>query len=149
MSIEDLLAKLDGVREIKPGQWMARCPAHDDTNPSLSITDGGDKILLKCFAGCSLERICAKLGIEPRDLFYHDRREKIRWRDVAYYNYVDEEGNLRKRLRKEEGSAELWKTTSVRGFGPFMGPRPTGAPFVGPRPTGGPVRVTGPPAGRR
>jgi putative DNA primase/helicase len=34
--------------------WMARCPAHDDRTPSLSITDGAEgRILLTCFAGCS------------------------------------------------------------------------------------------------
>jgi putative DNA primase/helicase len=43
---------------LKPKQngsgWMACCPAHDDQNPSLSISDGDDgKILVKCFAGCT------------------------------------------------------------------------------------------------
>jgi putative DNA primase/helicase len=34
--------------------WMARCPAHDDRNPSLSIADGTDgRILMTCFAGCN------------------------------------------------------------------------------------------------
>ena len=34
--------------------WMACCPAHDDHNPSLSISDGEDgKVLVKCFAGCT------------------------------------------------------------------------------------------------
>ena len=34
--------------------WIARCPAHDDRNPSLSIADGADgRILVTCFAGCS------------------------------------------------------------------------------------------------
>ena len=32
----------------------ARCPAHDDRNPSLSVSQGSDgKVLLKCFAGCT------------------------------------------------------------------------------------------------
>ena len=34
--------------------WMARCPAHDDRTPSLSIADGAEgRILLTCFAGCT------------------------------------------------------------------------------------------------
>jgi putative DNA primase/helicase len=34
--------------------WMARCPAHDDRSPSLSIADGAEgRILLTCFAGCA------------------------------------------------------------------------------------------------
>ena len=34
--------------------WMARCPAHDDRTPSLSIAQGDDgRVLLKCHAGCT------------------------------------------------------------------------------------------------
>lgn len=32
--------------------WMARCPAHDDRTPSLSVTQMGDVVLVHCFAGC-------------------------------------------------------------------------------------------------
>ena len=40
------------------GQWhgdsgMARCPAHEDKTPSLSVRNGdGDKLLTHCFSGC-------------------------------------------------------------------------------------------------
>ena len=40
------------------GRWsgdhgMARCPAHKDKNPSLSISEGeGGKLLFKCHSGC-------------------------------------------------------------------------------------------------
>jgi hypothetical protein len=45
------------------GSWqghygIARCPAHDDHSPSLSIADGTTgHVLLKCHAGCSYEAI--------------------------------------------------------------------------------------------
>src|SRR5215831_12502604 len=33
--------------------WTARCPAHDDRNPSLSIREASNgKILVRCHAGC-------------------------------------------------------------------------------------------------
>jgi putative DNA primase/helicase len=33
--------------------WQAKCPAHDDRSPSLSIKDARDgKVLVKCHAGC-------------------------------------------------------------------------------------------------
>jgi hypothetical protein len=39
-------------------QWMARCPAHDDLKPSLSICDAGDgKVLVRCHAGCKQEQV--------------------------------------------------------------------------------------------
>jgi putative DNA primase/helicase len=41
---------------------MARCPAHVDHNPSLSIQSGNDgKILVCCFAGCEQHRVIAIL----------------------------------------------------------------------------------------
>ena len=43
--------------------WIARCPAHADRKPSLSIRQGeGGKPLLKCFAGCSYKAIINALG---------------------------------------------------------------------------------------
>ena len=50
-----------------------RCPAHGDTNPSLSAKlcqDG--RILLYCFSGCAVEDIVARLGLEMRDLMPDD-----------------------------------------------------------------------------
>jgi hypothetical protein len=48
---------------------MALCPAHADKNPSLSINESNGKILLHCFAGCSVESICEVLQIRVSDLF--------------------------------------------------------------------------------
>ena len=46
-----IAAALGGV-QYGP-RWMARCPAHDDQTPSLSISEGSDGIVLvKCFTGC-------------------------------------------------------------------------------------------------
>ena len=40
------------------------CPAHDDKNPSLSITETkGGKLLLHCFSGCSFDEIIAAAGL--------------------------------------------------------------------------------------
>jgi putative DNA primase/helicase len=42
--------------------WMARCPAHDDRDPSLAIQDAPDgKVLLRCHAGCDQLRVIAAL----------------------------------------------------------------------------------------
>src|SRR5215469_1416559 len=64
-TLEDVLARVKGARRCA-GQWMARCPAHDDHTPSLSIARGDQgKVLLKCFAGCTYESIIDALGGRP------------------------------------------------------------------------------------
>ena len=40
MRIEEVLARLAAVRPNGERSWMARCPAHDDRNPSLSVSEG-------------------------------------------------------------------------------------------------------------
>jgi 5S rRNA maturation endonuclease (ribonuclease M5) len=50
--------------------WISKCPAHADVKPSLSIAEGDDgRILLKCFANCTIESICEALKISVADLF--------------------------------------------------------------------------------
>lgn len=40
--------------------WIARCPAHDDRRPSLSITEArSGRPMLKCFAGCESRDVLA------------------------------------------------------------------------------------------
>jgi hypothetical protein len=41
--------------------WMAKCPAHDDRNPSLSIRDDGAKVLVRCHAGCSQRAVSLRI----------------------------------------------------------------------------------------
>ncbi len=89
-----VLEKLDRVRKSSDTKWTARCPAHEDRNPSLSVAEGDDgRVLLKCFAGCSLESIVAAIGLQTADLFVDDGSRK--GSDlVAEYPYVDEHGEI-------------------------------------------------------
>ena len=79
--IAALIERLQGVRSTGPNRWLARCPAHDDRRPSLTIrlTDDG-LCLLHCFAGCETADIVAAIGLELGDLFpptnrHHRSRE--------------------------------------------------------------------------
>jgi len=57
----EAVAKALGGRKAGAG-WTARCPAHDDRTPSLSLTDTRDgKVLVRCHAGCDQERVIAAL----------------------------------------------------------------------------------------
>ncbi len=67
--LDNILQRLDAVRANSSGH-TARCPAHDDRHNSLSVAEGEDgRVLLKCFAGCTVDAILAPIGLHPRDLF--------------------------------------------------------------------------------
>ena len=70
--LQDVLKRLNGVRQQADGSWVACCPAHSDKEPSLHVSLQGEKILLHCFAGCSFEAICDALHIKPHELFVGD-----------------------------------------------------------------------------
>lgn len=87
--VHQLLDRLDAVRETGAGRWIARCPAHDDRHPSLSVRETADgTVLLKCWTGCGAADVVAAVGLELRDLFpprIDDRpplRKHERWASV-------------------------------------------------------------------
>jgi len=97
LSVEEFLGVLEGVKPTGSG-WKGMCPAHDDRTPSLSVKEGERGILLRCWAGCSLEAICQALGIHVRDLFYDTtlNPQQFRRRHVErqYKKAIDEVGRM-------------------------------------------------------
>jgi AAA domain len=79
-AFERILDKLEGVKR-NGNKATARCPAHDDHNPSLSIRRLPQRVKLLCFAGCDDEAVLAALNLHVRDLF-DDRKG-------ARYHYED------------------------------------------------------------
>lgn len=79
-SLETFLGLLKNVKRAGNDKWMACCPAHHDGqhqgDQSLSITLAGDKILLKCFAGCQTLDIVKSLGLTMSDLFIGEKKKK-------------------------------------------------------------------------
>lgn len=73
-----LLARLQGVRPAGPGRWNARCPAHQDKAPSLSIKETGERVLVHCFTGCDPSDVLTAVGLKWSDL-YPDR-----WKCAAF-----------------------------------------------------------------
>ena len=76
-----LLEYLDGIRETGKGRYLARCPAHDDRNPSLSIRECDDgRVLLHCFAGCEVEDILSAVGLRFADIMPEHIRTDHRYK---------------------------------------------------------------------
>lgn len=56
-SAADIIAALGG----NPNNGMCHCPAHDDQNPSLHVSEKNGKVLVKCHTGCSQEAVIERL----------------------------------------------------------------------------------------
>jgi hypothetical protein len=65
-----ILDRLELVRQTAPGRWIARCPAHEDRSPSLSVRELDDgRILIHDFGGCGAVDVVEALGLTMSDLF--------------------------------------------------------------------------------
>src|SRR5680860_847198 len=91
-TLDSILGKLNKVRRAGDG-WTACCPAHEDSNPSLSISHKEDRILLYCQAGCDIESVVESLDLEMSDLF-DEPSNNGKPTILAEYDYVDEEGEV-------------------------------------------------------
>jgi hypothetical protein len=60
------------VRQAREGQWVARCPAHDDRHASLSVAEGEKGVVLHCHSGCQPAAITAALDVGLSALFSPD-----------------------------------------------------------------------------
>lgn len=70
MSIENVLAALQKVKGTGKDKWIACCPAHKDTSPSLSVGVGHDgTVLLHCFAGCTSASIMSAIAVDRTEFF--------------------------------------------------------------------------------
>ncbi len=66
--LENLLSRLTKVKG-RAGNYVACCPAHEDKSPSLAVKEQDGKIILHCFAGCSVDNIVGAVGMSMSDLF--------------------------------------------------------------------------------
>lgn len=70
MQIDDLLGRFSELSEQPDGGFLAACPAHADSRPSLRVWIGEDrKVRLNCRAGCEPNDVRVALGLSWSDLF--------------------------------------------------------------------------------
>lgn len=82
MALHDLLNALDGVKKTGPDRYIARCPAHADKRPSLTITEKDDGVvLIKCWAGCGAAEILQSVGL-TFDALYPTRTDDHRGKPI-------------------------------------------------------------------
>lgn len=70
MAIERILEKLEKVKRTGSNEYLARCPAHDDNSPSLTLKEISDeRVLIHCFAGCGGSEVMQAIGMTLEDLY--------------------------------------------------------------------------------
>jgi hypothetical protein len=85
--------------------YIARCPAHEDHEPSLSIAERDGKVLVHCHAGCSQADVIAALrarGLWPE-------REKRPWTPVQRADYAHGRAAFARNLEQ----ARHWRRAAV------------------------------------
>ena len=111
MTAEQIAHRLEKPKHKAGGGWMACCPAHADSNPSLSIDDGDKGVLVNCLAGCSQEAVVSALQVIGA------------WSSSSKPSNVDHGANLeakeqrqrdeqRKHAECRERSAAIWNSAT-------------------------------------
>ena len=127
MTPERIAHELGGARK-SGDSWQARCPAHDDRNPSLSLTERNGRLLVHCFAGCPQDVVIEALrdrGLWPeperREPPKQNRKARARKQDpgpiVAEYIYTDQGGSpLFRVTRHEPKDFRRWRPDGKGGW---------------------------------
>ena len=79
------------------------CPAHEDKQASLTITQGKTSALLFCHAGCGTKDVVQAAGLNMADLFYEEKPTGSSWKAYierrenrkieAIYHYISMNGS--------------------------------------------------------
>jgi putative DNA primase/helicase len=109
MTAAEIARRLHG-RKSGDG-YVARCPAHDDRNPSLSLRVINGKLLVHCHAGCDQRAVITaldELGLWPKN---QETQRLI----VKKYAYRDDGGRLLYRVVRTEPKGFFQQRPDSRG----------------------------------
>jgi hypothetical protein len=90
----------EAIEAAKQGQrTVLRCPAHDDQNPSLSVSPGIEQdVVFHCHANCDPRAIVEAAGLEWGDVCAEREQTQEVWTPFGpashVYPYYDEHGSL-------------------------------------------------------
>jgi hypothetical protein len=94
------------ARRAGNGRWQAKCPAHDDRSPSLSIKEGeAGRVLLRCWAGCELSAVLKAVGLTVASLFpgpppTPEQRQAVAQERERKAAIADQEREVRRKSRQ-------------------------------------------------
>ena len=84
--LDTFLSRLENVKH-RNGSYKCRCPAHtDNSKDSLSVGIGkdGQRIILKCWAGCAALDVISAIGLDWSDLY----PKEDHYRSLVYQHQI-------------------------------------------------------------
>ena len=121
------------VKKRQQDKAQCKCPAHDDRQASLSVTNGRDSVLIHCHAGCDIDNVLSAAGLKKSDLFYQEKRTGSSWqayiesrekkRIEAVYNYVSSNGGYLFTKVRMQGKKMIYGTVANERFTYGLGGR--------------------------
>jgi hypothetical protein len=116
VKLEEILERLEGVEERGEG-WVARCPAHEDDEPSLSIGRGRNgTVLLNCFGGCSFQDVIDALEERESGVTSVAQEDDVPM-TVDFRVVGQGGGGLRWWAQKTKVPVEVWEALGVEDEG--------------------------------
>jgi len=104
------IAKALGGRKAG-GSWTARCPAHNDNTPRLSIRDVGGKVLVRCHAGCDQESVI--LALRGRGLWAEKGHRRPLMRPASRVGAKDQPEC--ENAHRTEAALSIWQSAAPAG----------------------------------
>jgi len=110
-----ILDRLEGVRRNGDHNAIARCPAHDDRNPSLSLRAIEGQTLVYCHAGCAIRDVLAAIEMTTGELFDEPKGATYRYDDGRFvYRSPDKDF---KQSGNTSGPSTLYRLAKVTEVG--------------------------------
>lgn len=121
MNIGEIAVRFDGVKWTGKNKFQCLCPVHMDSEPSLSVKQSGEKLLIYCHAGCDTSDILAAVGLSFDDI--NGGKKSYEWRaKLVYgmkqrgtectfkdeYKYFDEKGRYLYSKVRMEGNGKKY-----------------------------------------
>ena len=99
MSAAALLDRLERVRKVGAGRWIAQCPCHASTSKaSLSVRELADgRVLVHDFGGCAVGDVLDAIGVDLAELFPDDGDRDARGRIGTYRDETNADGTFQRR----------------------------------------------------
>jgi hypothetical protein len=111
MTADDLAgiaAALGGAIRTPKG-YDCRCPAHGDKTASLSIAWNGDRLLVKCWAGCDWREIMDAL--RARGLLPNGGRRPSRRHDLRQWTTPSASNPAHETIARSESARLIWNAS--------------------------------------